>query len=91
MIAAFEGQDAETKIFAGEIAVDDAMKIAGLFFPPLAVAANDLEIAIAVEQFALPVIKPTIAWLASQPPVKSFLQSVSAGVGSLVNSIKRIF
>lgn len=63
MIEAFEGQDTATKIIQGEIALDDAAEIVGVFIPPVAVIANDVKVAITVEEVALPLVE----WLAKQP------------------------
>lgn len=61
LIAAFESGSTETKIIDGLILTDDALKIIGLAVPPVAIAANDLEIAIEVEQVASPLLTMVLA------------------------------
>lgn len=74
MLAAFESQDTHAKIIDGLIAIDDAEEIAGVFFPPIAVIANDTQAAIEVEQLA----EPFVMWLVQQPFIAKALQSIPA-------------
>lgn len=72
MIASFESQSTEEKIVNGMIAADDVAEIVGVFFPPVAVVANDVEIAIEVEQFA----EPMVEWLIAQPATQQVLAKI---------------
>lgn len=64
-IKAFEGQSLKTKVVESLIILDDAGKIVGLFFPPVAVIANDVGIAIEVEQVLEPIVGPVIEKIAA--------------------------
>ncbi|MGO9008069.1 MAG: hypothetical protein ACLQIQ_08490 [Beijerinckiaceae bacterium] len=46
----------QTRLQNGEDAVEIILEIAGLFFPPAAVAANDLQLADAVINFFAPIV-----------------------------------
>lgn len=61
LIAAFESGSTETKVIDGLTLADDALKVIGLFIPPVAIAANDIEIAIEVEQVAEPFLTMVLA------------------------------
>ncbi|WP_158810253.1 hypothetical protein [Beijerinckia sp. L45] len=63
MVAAWHSQDLATKILQGEVALDVAAKVVAVFIPPVAIFANDLEVAIDVEKLAIPFVE----WLAAQP------------------------
>lgn len=60
-IAAFESQDTQTKVVEGAIALDDMLKIVGIFVPPVAIVANDIEVGIEVEKIALPLVQMLLA------------------------------
>lgn len=62
-LAVWRGEDTKAKIIDGLILADDAAKIVGVFIPPVAVVANDVGIAIEVEQAA----EPLVMWLVAIP------------------------
>ena len=80
-IAAFEAGSTQQKVVDGLIAADDIAKIVGLFVPPVAVIANDVGIAISLEE----VVYSLVQWLRTQPakPPASIAPMVWARIKSL--------
>ena len=80
-IAAFESGSTQQKVVDGLIAADDIAKIVGLFVPPVAVIANDVGIAISLEE----VVYSLVQWLRTQPtkPPVSASSSVWTRIKSL--------
>lgn len=56
-VAVWESQDTQAKIINGLIAEDELLKIAGLFFPPVAIVANDEELVIEGYEILSPVLQ----------------------------------
>lgn len=56
-LAAWQGEDVQAKVLNSAVTIDEVLRILGVFFPPVAIVANDVEVVIEGYEILMPILR----------------------------------